>query len=144
MGFRIPADAIIVPNQWAINMDAATYTNPKSFQPQRWLDDPSLPMPGMFGYGRRICPGRHLANTGLFIAMASLAWAFEFAKKPGLSVETGLVRSMLFCPQTDGVRVSLRSDAHGAVIRRGWEAMDPDMSFHLNEIGSVLGTKISV
>jgi hypothetical protein len=144
MGFRIPADAIIVPNQWAINMDATTYKNPKSFQPQRWLDDPSLPVPGMFGYGRRICPGRHLANTGLFIAMASLAWAFEFAKKPGLSVETGLVRSMLFCPQTDGVRVLLRSDAHGAVIKREWEAMDPDMSLHLDEIGSVLGTKTSV
>jgi cytochrome P450 len=139
MGFHIPADAIIVPNQWAINMDAATYTNPKSFQPQRWLDGPSLPVPGIFGYGRRMCPGRHLANTGLLIAMA-----FEFTKKPGLSVETGLVRSMLFCPQTDGVRVSLRSDAHGAVIKREWEAMDPDMSLHLDEIGCVLGTKTSI
>ncbi|KAL3443715.1 cytochrome P450 [Aspergillus insuetus] len=143
--FRIPADAIIVPNQWAINMDAATYPNPKSFQPQRWLDNPSLPLPGTFGYGRRMCSGRHLANTGLFIAMASMAWAFEFADKtPGLSVETGLVRSMLFCPQTSGVGVSLRSDAHGAVIKREREAMDTDMSLHLNEIGLVLGNKTSV
>ncbi|KAL2837583.1 cytochrome P450 [Aspergillus pseudoustus] len=140
MGLRIPADAIIVPNQWALNRDPAIYDDPTSFVPQRWIDSPSLPPPGTFGYGRRICPGRHIANASLFIAMASIAWALDYQKLPGLSAESGLARSMLFCPQTSSVRVSFRSQGHAAVVKREWEAVNPDMSLTLNEIGDMLGS----
>ncbi len=32
---------------------------------------------GAFGFGRRICPGRHLAMNSTFIAVAALLWAFD-------------------------------------------------------------------
>src|ERR1700733_6302398 len=43
----------------------------------------SLQLPNAFtdsgtGAGRRLCPGIHLAERNLFIAMAKLLWAFSF------------------------------------------------------------------
>ena len=31
-----------------------------------------------FGAGRRVCPGVHVAERGLFLAIARLLWGFEF------------------------------------------------------------------
>lgn len=103
MGFRIPTDAIIIANQCAIHMDPEIYKEPNTFLPRCWIDDPSLPELGIFGYGKTICPGRHIAGTDMFLAMASTAWAFNFEKKPGISDEPGLNRSMPLFPQTSGV-----------------------------------------
>lgn len=67
-------------NIWSILRDPAVYKNPNKFNPDRFLGpDPELdPMAcGAFGFGRRICPGRHLAFDSTFITAASLVWAFK-------------------------------------------------------------------
>lgn len=33
-----------------------------------------------FGGGRRVCPGYHVAQRGLFIATSRLLWAFKFER----------------------------------------------------------------
>jgi cytochrome P450 len=33
-----------------------------------------------FGAGRRVCPGFHVAQRGLFIATSRLLWAFKFER----------------------------------------------------------------
>ncbi|KAI7239248.1 hypothetical protein KC330_g2067 [Hortaea werneckii] len=40
-----------------------------------------------FGFGRRICAGRHIARNGLFIKVARLLWAFNI--EPGVDRTTG-------------------------------------------------------
>jgi len=55
------------------------------FKPERFLnpdgslrDDPVLM--SVFGFGRRICPGRHFADTILFISIASLFSVFNIER----------------------------------------------------------------
>jgi hypothetical protein len=42
------------------------------------LDDPLLT--SVFGFGKRICPGRHFVDTMLFISVASLLSVFNIER----------------------------------------------------------------
>ncbi|GAP88157.1 putative cytochrome P450 [Rosellinia necatrix] len=90
LGYRIPAGAGVVNNVYAIHMDPARYADPRAFRPDRFLGDAQSaaeaalnPDPAardhfVFGSGRRICLGVHVAERSLFIAIARMLWAFEF------------------------------------------------------------------
>ena len=60
------------------------YPNPDVFNPDRFLSaDGTLTddtVSFAWGFGRRICPGRHLAEASLFSAMTSLLAVFKFSK----------------------------------------------------------------
>jgi cytochrome P450 len=69
----------------AILHDPARYPEPDAFKPERFLnpdgsllDDPVLVL--AFGYGKRVCPGRHLVDATLFITVASLLSVFNIEK----------------------------------------------------------------
>ncbi|KAJ7733289.1 cytochrome P450 [Mycena metata] len=84
-GYRIPANSIILPNVWAILHDEAMYPDPYSFKPERFLLDgklnPAVRSPEVaFGFGRRICPGKHLAASSIRIAVASILATFDISK----------------------------------------------------------------
>lgn len=84
-GFFIPKGAIVLPNSWAILHDPVVYPEPDAFKPERFLDkDGNLRedsvIPSAFGYGRRICPGRHLAEITFFMVAASLFSVFKIER----------------------------------------------------------------
>lgn len=61
------------------------YPEPDSFKPERFInpdgslrDDPAVA--SLFGFGKRICPGRHLADATIFIVVASLLSVFDIKK----------------------------------------------------------------
>ncbi|RDX53515.1 cytochrome P450 [Lentinus brumalis] len=91
-GFFIPANSVVVVNAWSIMHDPQTYPDPEQFIPERFLKngkiDPSVkdPQSVIFGYGRRICPGRHFADASLFIYIASILHTLDIS--PPLN-ETG-------------------------------------------------------
>ncbi|KAI0061748.1 cytochrome P450 [Artomyces pyxidatus] len=81
-GYFIPKGSIVVANAWAILHDPELYPDPEVFRPERFLtsdgqpkDDPMLSM--AFGFGGRICPGRHIVDAMLFIVVASVLSAFN-------------------------------------------------------------------
>ncbi|KAI0331347.1 cytochrome P450 [Cubamyces sp. BRFM 1775] len=83
-GWRIPEGAIVLPNIWAMLHDPEVYPEPDAFRPERFLAldgelNPDVPDPSSmaFGYGRRICPGRHFAEDVLFITLASILHVFD-------------------------------------------------------------------
>ncbi|KAJ7128403.1 cytochrome P450 [Mycena epipterygia] len=88
-GYRLPAGSIIIVNTWAILHDETTYPDPHSFKPERFLLDngqpnPAVPSPNAaFGFSRRQCAGRHLANSSLLIAIVSLLATFDIKKAVG-------------------------------------------------------------
>jgi len=87
-GFFIPKGSLIVGNSWAILHDSALYPEPDVFKPERFLnsdgtlrDDPILL--SAFGFGKRICPGRHIVDAALFISVASLFSVFNIERGRG-------------------------------------------------------------
>ncbi|CAE6449146.1 unnamed protein product [Rhizoctonia solani] len=70
-GYFIPKGAIV-----AMCYDDSIYHQPKQFNPDRFLN-PQVPKPPAFGFGRRSCPGVHMAESTLFITMATLLALFN-------------------------------------------------------------------
>ncbi|KAF9048190.1 cytochrome P450 [Hymenopellis radicata] len=65
--YRLPAGSIV--NAWAMLHDETIYPDPFKFNPDRFMKDGQLdldvkdPVVAAFGFGRRICPGRHMAYS---------------------------------------------------------------------------------
>ncbi|THU95916.1 cytochrome P450 [Dendrothele bispora CBS 962.96] len=83
-GYFMPSRTIYIANLWAINRDAEVYgADANDFRPERHLDDNGnlkddrSEVHGHFsyGFGHRICVGRHVANNTLYISMATILWA---------------------------------------------------------------------
>ena len=73
-------------NVWAINRDPEMWGQDAChFNPGRHLD----PATGKgqshitFGFGRRKCPGEHIANDFLFIFISTVLWALNIERDKG-------------------------------------------------------------
>ncbi|KAF8885567.1 cytochrome P450 [Gymnopilus junonius] len=77
-GMFIPKGSVIVANTRGITLDEDVYRDPHKFDPSRYLRGEPHPV-GHFGFGRRICPGRHLADSSVWIAIASILFAFTIS-----------------------------------------------------------------
>ena len=67
--------------------DESIFPDPESFVPERWLNEDGSLRSDMrdaelaaFGFGRRICPGRHLASASIWIGIASVLATFDLVK----------------------------------------------------------------
>ncbi|KAK0209427.1 cytochrome P450 [Armillaria fumosa] len=82
--YCIPKDAMVIGDHWPICRDPSVFANPEVFDPTHWFDDNgSLRSDASlfnFGFGRRVCPGRHVADRSLFITTALLLWAFRITE----------------------------------------------------------------
>lgn len=82
-GYTIPKDALIMINIWTIGRDPRVWSNPNSFEPERFLGS-NLDYKGQdfefipFGYGRRIYPGLPLAHRMVHLIIASLVHNFDW------------------------------------------------------------------
>jgi len=91
-GYVIRKGTQIIDNIWAQNKDPSLYVNPETFDPSRFLDEKGQLKASTpdthgdllaFGHGRRVCPGKDFAFNSMWIATASLLWAFRFDKAIG-------------------------------------------------------------
>ena len=85
-GMFIPKGATCTANVWQCNHDRTVFgDDADDFKPERHLGESGELLPGpketnqeghvSFGFGRRVCVGRHLANDSLFIFTARVLWA---------------------------------------------------------------------
>ncbi|RHZ46417.1 cytochrome P450 [Aspergillus thermomutatus] len=130
MGYRIPKDAIILPNHWAMDLDEAIFDQATEFRPERWILNTNLPL-AAFGFGRRACIGRHVAFNSLLIVIARILWAFNIspAYKMGKKVEVDPwdMQQSVTCPPSpfEAVFKSRSPESH-QIIERTWAAMEKD------------------
>ncbi|ORY09304.1 OrdA protein [Clohesyomyces aquaticus] len=84
-GFHIPKNAFLLPAVWWFTHDPDVYANPEVFDPERFLAPRNEPDPAseVFGYGRRICPGRFFADSSLYLNIVQSLAAFRIRKAVG-------------------------------------------------------------
>ncbi|CZT19118.1 related to cytochrome P450 CYP2 subfamily [Ramularia collo-cygni] len=118
-GYRIPEGAIIIAAAWSMGHDKNIYSEPDQFNPERYLGDtPEMePRNFVFGFGRRICPGKLLAEQSVFLTIAKVLSVFEIAgPKQGegcpISFDPGLVSH----PHHFEAAIRPRSQEHAALI----------------------------
>nr|AJD25181.1 cytochrome P450 CYP76AH1 [Salvia miltiorrhiza] len=82
-GYLIPKGTQILINAYAIGRDPSIWTDPETFDPERFLDN-KIDFKGQdyellpFGSGRRVCPGMPLATRILHMATATLVHNFDW------------------------------------------------------------------
>ncbi|KAG1807981.1 cytochrome P450 [Suillus subaureus] len=90
--YLIPAGATVIGNHWAIANDPEVFPEPHKFNPQRWIDNAGRVRDDLrfftFGFGRRVCPGQHVANRSIFINTALILWAFHLSENPAAKIDT--------------------------------------------------------
>jgi cytochrome P450 len=84
-GMFIPKGTYVYYNTFAMSRDPAIYSSPESFIPERYTaaseGGPGEPfLVGPFGFGRRICVGRHLAQASVWIFIATLIATVDISK----------------------------------------------------------------
>ncbi|PPQ69644.1 hypothetical protein CVT24_001217 [Panaeolus cyanescens] len=83
-GYFIPKGTVLMGNGWSILHDPEVFDHPEEYIPERYLGadgqlDPNArnPTVAAFGYGRRICPGRHMSDNALFMIIASTLAVYD-------------------------------------------------------------------
>ncbi|KAG5723816.1 O-methylsterigmatocystin oxidoreductase [Termitomyces sp. T112] len=82
-GMLIPKDSIVLVNLWLIAHDPEIYPDPFKFDPGRFYctTKPQLdPQTFVYGFGRRACPGRELADANMFLLISMMLSVFNLTK----------------------------------------------------------------
>ncbi|KAK7707678.1 hypothetical protein SLS63_013706 [Diaporthe eres] len=139
--YRLPKGATVIYNVRAIQNDPERYDNPRLFDPARWSDDTQTAAQSatnadvskrdhfMFGAGRRMCQGIHIAERSLFLAVSRLLWAFNFqrAVDPAtgceipLSHDDDLQGGMFVMPRPFQARITPRDDEKARIVKEAWK-----------------------
>ncbi|TFY75248.1 hypothetical protein EWM64_g8764 [Hericium alpestre] len=92
-GCFVPKGTIVMANVWGFLHDPDVYPDPLVFSPDRFVSDGARPLQRdpyeiCFGYGRRTCPGAHLAESFMYIFIVNIVSLFDIDKV----VENGVVQ----------------------------------------------------
>ncbi|KAF8884186.1 cytochrome P450 [Infundibulicybe gibba] len=132
-GYFIPKGAIVLGNTWAILHDPVEFPDPEQFKPERYLNaDGSLnlerrdPDVAAFGFGRRICPGRHVSDNSLYSYVSTVLATFDIAPPLDangkyMKIEDRMTAGMLCYPEPFKCIIKPRSMAAEKLIREAQE-----------------------
>lgn len=144
-GYLIPNGAYLLPAQWWFLHDPDVYSQPASYDPERYLEPRNEPDPSniAFGFGRRVCPGRYLADSNLYLNIAQILAVFNIGKpvdEAGAELEVTLdvTPGIIANPKQRHYRITPRSAKLAQLVRdieleQPWERSDAD---HLGHTGA--------
>ncbi|KJA29517.1 hypothetical protein HYPSUDRAFT_33010 [Hypholoma sublateritium FD-334 SS-4] len=83
-GYFIPKGTTVIGNIWAMNHDEDIYPEPFAFKPERFFDESGKLNQNnrilSYGFGRRICVGKAVASSIVWLTMASTLACFNIGK----------------------------------------------------------------
>ncbi|GAW20575.1 hypothetical protein ANO14919_100830 [Xylariales sp. No.14919] len=127
-GYFIPKGTSLLANAWWFTHDPAVYPNPSGFDPSRFLGPNPNPDPAqfVFGYGRRICPGRYLALSSTWLTIARALAVFDIGKgvdESGDEIEQAIKFIPGLVTRVEPFKATFkpRSPQHEALIRQAEE-----------------------
>jgi cytochrome P450 len=124
-GYIIPKAAIVIPVVAQFMRDPKTYRDPDQFRPERFLGPNPEPNPTehVFGYGRRICPGRHIADANLYLTIAQSLAALDVKKEVDkvtgevLEPKIHMLPGVIGHPKPYHCRITPRNDKYAELIQ---------------------------
>ncbi|KIK75721.1 hypothetical protein PAXRUDRAFT_835574 [Paxillus rubicundulus Ve08.2h10] len=127
-GFYIPKGMSCLYTNRAMSHDEAQYPNAEQFIPERFLTAEGTltddnPAKYAFGFGRRICPGRHNADASLWSAIATTLATLDFStvkdtKGKDIIPQPKYVGGLARHPEIFPCRISPRSHISKASLER--------------------------
>ncbi|KAF7346390.1 O-methylsterigmatocystin oxidoreductase [Mycena sanguinolenta] len=124
-GYFIPKGAIVIGNIWAMTRQESIYPNPERFNPDRFftadsklIDDTIL----AFGFGRRICVGRHNADATIWGTIASILSTFNIEKAKDatgkeIDIDPNYSDGMISHPGPFACSITPRSEATKSLVQ---------------------------
>ncbi|CAK47221.1 hypothetical protein CBS115989_372 [Aspergillus niger] len=143
MGYRIPKGATVIPLFWSMCLTDEPWDDPLEFRPERWFEATEKEegrFRNFFGYGRRICTGRHIARNSLFLLMARILWAFDIQAPLGDDGKPVPVDDMAFdsafvsTPEPFEALFVPRSEKTKEIVEREWNEMEKDMAVLMGQV----------
>lgn len=142
-GYKLPKNTIVFINAWGLHHDEKRFPSPDIFDPDHFkgvttlapvlaaaVDENDRDHYG-YGSGRRLCPGIHLAERNLFLAISKMLWGLKFSApldeagkviEPDTDPRTGYSEGFLVCAKPFKCRIEARSEAKKAVIDKEFAA----------------------
>ncbi|THH29298.1 hypothetical protein EUX98_g4897 [Antrodiella citrinella] len=79
-GYTIPNNSMVIGNLWGMSRDEDVYSDPETFLPERFMNtnDALDPKGFVFGFGRRLCPGREFADACIFMVLSNIVATMDF------------------------------------------------------------------
>jgi cytochrome P450 len=127
----LPKGSFIIPNIWGMCHDEDTYKDANVFNPDRYIDATGDrinetvhdPRQMLFGFGRRQCPGRPLAESQLFFTMALILKAFDIlppldAQGKEIMQPEEYMSGIISPPKPFDCRIVPRSSAMANLVRQ--------------------------
>ncbi|KAF8994704.1 cytochrome P450 [Cyathus striatus] len=127
-GYLIPAGSTLIPNVWAILHDEKVFPDHESFVPERFMKYDEVAEARLevsWGYGRRVCSGRYMAFSTVWIALASILAVYDISKpldENGHVIEPSheYSSSILPCPSPFKAVFKPRNKAAEDLIKSGF------------------------
>jgi len=129
-GMYIPKGAVVVPNVWVMGRDPTQFDNPIAFMPERYLTPDGAVAEGathhVFGFGRRICPGKHLADQNIWVAIVTMLATLRVAKARDesgneIDVKGEFTSGLVSSPKPFSCSITARSPSVKDLIQTGEE-----------------------
>lgn len=146
-GKRLPKGSAVFINAFGLNHDERRFPDPDTFDPDHYKGCTAL-APELasgdyesrdhygYGAGRRFCPGAHLAERNLFLAIAKILWGFDIGPgkdvegrvaEPDVRNEAAYSAGFLVCAHPFPCEIVPRSGARRATIMREFELAETEV-----------------
>ncbi|KAI0258888.1 cytochrome P450 [Gloeopeniophorella convolvens] len=131
-GCFIPAGTTIIGNTWydftcrqAMFRDPEIFSEPDKFIPERWLspDAPRFPDQA-FGFGRRECPGRHMAVSSIWATISGILAAFDLTPVKGSPLDEEYSSGIVAYVKPFKCQIRPRSEAAASLVQESGDEFE--------------------
>jgi len=106
-GYVVPEGTTVLANAWAMTRNEIMYPSPNVFDPERFFGPEKMAseacqqVEAVFGFGRRICPGRFFAEENIWMLMTNVIATMDISK----------------AMDEKGREIDVASEYHGSFVR---------------------------
>ncbi|KAF7357518.1 O-methylsterigmatocystin oxidoreductase [Mycena sanguinolenta] len=132
-GYFIPKRTTVIVNIWAMTRDESIYHEPDRFNPDRFFTaDGQLKEDATilaFGFGRRICAGRHHADATIWATIVSVLSTFNITKAKDatgkeINIDPKYSDGLLSHPEPFACSITPRSEKAKNLVQAAADAND--------------------